>query len=136
MPELCYETKSNGGIESSMETFVITLREGMEAALVIGLVLTNLNRTGRGTLRRWVYGGLGLAAAASLLGAVGFRRVGLDPENEILKGILLAIAALLVLSLVAWMWRASRGLKQQFEGWLGSLTAATAQTVGRWPPFS
>ena len=92
-----------------METFVITLREGMEAALVIGLVLTNLNRTGRGTLRRWVYGGLGLAAAASLLGAVGFRRVGLDPENEILKGILLAIAALLVLSLVAWMWRGWRG---------------------------
>ncbi len=111
-----------------MEAFVITLREGMEAALVVGLVLTYLNRTGRGTLRRWVYGGLGLAAAASLLGAIGFNLVGFDPENEILEGTLLAIAAVLVFSLVAWMWRASRGLKQQIEKRLESLTAPMAQT--------
>src|SRR5512134_254422 len=110
-----------------MEAFVIALREGMEAALVVGLVLTYLNRTGRGTLRRWVYGGLGLAAAASLLGAVGFHLVGFDPENEILEGTLLAIAAVLVFSLVAWMWRASRGLKRHIEGHLDSLTAPTDQ---------
>lgn len=111
-----------------MEAFVITLREGMEAALVVGLILTYLSRTGRTGLRRWVYAGLGLAAAASLLGAVGFNLAGFDPENEVLEGTLQAIAAVLVFSLVAWMWRASRGLKQHIEGRLDSLAAPTGQT--------
>ncbi len=111
-----------------MEAFVITLREGMEAALVVGLVLTYLNRTGRIILRRSVYAGLGLAVAASLLGAVGFSLAGFDPENEVLEGTLLAIAAVLVFSLVVWMWRASRGLKQQVESRLEALTASGVQT--------
>jgi len=51
-----------------MEAFVITLREGMEAGPVIGLILAYLNRTGRTGLRRWVYAGLGLAF---LLGGSG-----------------------------------------------------------------
>lgn len=110
-----------------MEAFVITLREGMEAALVVGLVLAYLNRTGRVALRRWAYAGLGLAVAASLLGAVGFSLAGFDPENEVLEGTLMAIAAVLVFSLVVWMWRASRGLKQHVEGRLEALTASDVQ---------
>jgi len=111
-----------------MEAFVITLREGMEAALVIGLVLAYLNRTGRAALRRWVYAGLGLAALASILGAIGFGLIGLDPENEILEGMLLAFAAIFVFSLVVWMWRAARGIRQHVEGRLESLTAPAVQT--------
>ena len=110
-----------------MGAFVITLREGMEAALVVGLVLAYLNRTGRVPLRRWVYAGLGLAAAASILGAVGFNLAGFDPENEVLEGTLLAIAAVLVFSLVVWMWRASRGLRRQVESRLEVLTASGVQ---------
>src|SRR3990170_8110801 len=110
-----------------MEAFVITLREGMEAALVIGLVLAYLNRTGRASLRRWVYTGLGLAALASVTGAIGFSLIGFDPENEVLEGTLLAIAAVLVLSLVVWMWRAARGIRQHVEGRLESLTAPAVQ---------
>ena len=113
-----------------MEAFVITLREGMEAALVVALVLTYLNRTGRSTLRRWVYIGLGLAVLTSLVGAVGFSLAGFDPENEILEGSLLAVAAVLVFSLVAWMWRASRSMKQRVEGQLESLTAPGSRRQG------
>lgn len=113
-----------------MEAFVITLREGMEAALIVGLILAYLNRTGRAGLRQWVYAGLGLASAASLLGAIAFNLAGFDPENEVLEGTLLAIAALLVLSLVVWMWRASRGIKQQVEGRLESLTATGTKRQG------
>jgi FTR1 family protein len=109
-----------------MEAFVVTLREGMEAALVVGLVLAYLNRTGRSALRRWVYAGLGLAAAASLLGAVGFGLSGFDPENEILEGTLLAVAAVLVFSLVVWMWRASRGMRAHVEGRLDALAGSTS----------
>ncbi len=107
-----------------MEALVITLREGMEAALVVGLVLVYLDRTGQAALRKWVYAGLGLAIAASILGAVGFSLAGFDPENEVLEGTLLAIAAVLVLSLVVWMWRTARGLKGEIEGRLEALTAS------------
>jgi len=113
-----------------MEAFVITLREGMEAALVVGLVLAYLQRTGRAGLQRWVYLGLGLAAAASTLGALAFSLAGFNPENEVLEGILLAISALLVLSLVLWMWRASRSIKQHVESRLASLTAAGIKRQG------
>ncbi len=113
-----------------MEAFVITLREGMEAALVTGLILAYLNRTGRTALRRWAYAGLGLAVVASILGAVGFSLAGFDPENEVLEGTLLAVAALLVFSLVVWMWRTSRGIKQQVEGRLEALAASGTRRQG------
>src|SRR4030067_129567 len=113
-----------------MEAFVITLREGLEAALVVGLILAYLNRAGRTALRRWAYAGLGLAVVASILGAVFFNLVGFDPENEVLEGTLLAVAALRVFSLVVWMWRTSRGIKQQVEGRLESLSAPGTRRQG------
>jgi len=113
-----------------MEAFVITLREGMEAALVVGLILAYLNRTGLVSLRRWAYAGLGLAVLFSILGAVIFNLAGFDPENEILEGTLLAIAAVLVFSLVVWMWRTSRGIKQHIEGRLESLAASETKRQG------
>jgi FTR1 family protein len=105
-----------------MEALVITLREGMEAALVVGLILAYLNRTGRAAFSRYVYAGLILAVLASLAGAVGFSLVGLDPENEVLEGTLLAVAAVLVATLVIWMWRASRSIKRHVETRLEVLT--------------
>lgn len=83
-----------------MEALVITLREGIEAALVIGIILAYLNRTGQAALNRYVYAGLVLAVLASIGGAVGFSLVGFDPENEVLEGTLLAVAAVLVATLV------------------------------------
>ncbi len=113
-----------------MEAFVITLREGVEAALIIALVITYLNRTGRQELRRWVYAGLALALIASFLGAFGFSRLGLDPEGEVLEGVLYGVAAVLVISLVVWMWRNSRNMKQQIEGRLEALAAPDARRYG------
>ncbi|MGH7149641.1 MAG: FTR1 family protein, partial [Planctomycetota bacterium] len=97
------------------EAFVIALREGAEAALVVGLLLACLARTGRTALRRAVYGGLAAAAAASLLLALLLSRLGLDPENEAVEGMLLLVSALLVGSLVLWMARHGRRLKGEVE---------------------
>lgn len=113
-----------------MEAFVITLREGVEAALIVGLILTYLNRTGRRALDRWVYAGLGLAVVASIFGALIFRLVGFDPEDPLVEGVMLAVAAVLVVSLVVWMWRSSRGMKQRLENQLESLTGPDAQRQG------
>jgi len=113
-----------------VEAFVILLREGVEAALIIALVIAYLNRTGRQNLRGWVYAGLCLALAASILSAYGFSRIGLDPESELLEGTLYAAAAVLVISLVIWMWRASKGMKQQIESRLETIAAADKQRYG------
>jgi len=113
-----------------VEAFVITLREGVEAALIIALVITYLNRTNRPELHRYVYAGLVLAIIASILGAFGLSRIGLDPESEIVEGVLYAVAAVLVVSLVIWMWRASRNMKSQIESRLEELAAPTNQRFG------
>ena len=48
----------------AIPTFVITLREGVEAALVVGIVLACLSKANRSELNRWVYGGV----AAGIVG--------------------------------------------------------------------
>lgn len=113
-----------------MEAFVITLREGVEAALIIALIITYLNQTNRSELHRWVFAGLGLAILASFMGAFGLSRIGLNPESELVEGVLYAVAAVLVVSLVVWMWRASRSMRSQIEGRLDELTAPTNQRYG------
>jgi FTR1 family protein len=113
-----------------MEAFVITLREGVETALIIGLVLAYLKRTGREGLRSWVYAGLVLAIIASLIAAFTFSQIGFDPENEIFEGVLYTLAAVLVATLVIWMWRASRSMKKQIEDQLDQLTSPNNQKYG------
>ena len=113
-----------------VEALVITLREGMEAALVVGLILAYLGRTGRAHLNSHVYWGLLLAVLASLAGAAGFRLLGIDPENEVLEGTLYAVAAVLVASLVIWMWRASRNVKRDVETRLEALTGEAGWRQG------
>ncbi len=113
-----------------MEALVITLREGVEAALIVGLILAYLTRSGREGLRRWVYAGLGLAIVSSIIGAAIFYAFGYDPDNPMLEGILLGVAAIMVVTLVYWMWRSSRSMKSEVEGKLDTLTAE-ADSQGR-----
>src|SRR3990172_4381987 len=98
-----------------LQSLAITLREGVEIGLIVGIVLGYLAKTGRTRLSPAVYWALAAAAAASVLGAVAFELFGVDPENEKLEGSLLLAAGLLVGSLVIWMWRAARGMRGRLE---------------------
>jgi high-affinity iron transporter len=113
-----------------LEAMVVTLREGVEAALVVGVLLAYLRKTDRGALARYVLWGLGAAILASLLGAALFQRYGVDPENETLEGALMFLAAGLVGSLALWMWRTGRSLRgrleQRLDAVVGSVGGATA----------
>lgn len=106
------------------ESLVITLREGIEAALVVGIILAYLTRVGRDHLRQRVFVGLGLALAASIAFAIVIQAIGMDPENEYMEGALLGVAGILVATLVVWMWRVSRNVKSETERKL-------AQVVGK-----
>src|SRR3990170_5715852 len=86
-------------LSKMLEAMVITLREGVEAALVVGILLAYLRKTGREALTRYVLLGLAAATLASLAGAIFIQRYGLDPENEVLEGTVMFVAAALVGSL-------------------------------------
>lgn len=105
-----------------LEAMVVTLREGVEAALVVGIVLSYLRKTENGHLSRYVYRGLWAAILASLIGAIVVQKLGLDTENRLLEGSFMLLAAAFVGSLVVWMWRAGKTLKQRMESRLGTVT--------------
>jgi high-affinity iron transporter len=110
------------------ESVVVTLREGVEVALVIGVLLAYLRRSGRTSYARYVLFGLGGAILASLLGAVIIQRYGLDPDNPTVEGTVMFVAAGLVTSLLVWMWRTGRSVKRRLEHRLDTLVGRTATT--------
>src|SRR3990172_7179089 len=95
------------------ESLVITLREGVEAALVVGIIAIYLRKTGREALCRWVYLGLGAGVGASLAAAVVVASLGI--EEEAYEGWLMILGALFVATMVAWMILTARRLKSAIE---------------------
>lgn len=93
----------------------ITLREGMEAALVLGIILAYLRRTGRTYLNKYVYWGLGFAVLVSILAGIVIQIIGLDPKNEYVEGTLLSIGGIFVASMVIWMWKTAKNIRTHME---------------------
>jgi high-affinity iron transporter len=96
-----------------LETFVITLREGVEAALVIAIAVAYLRKTGRMHLMPAVYRGLISAVIACFIAAWGFTK--LDISDDLYGGWVLLISAVFVLSMVIWMNRHGGKLKGEIE---------------------
>jgi FTR1 family protein len=96
-----------------LQTFVITLREGVEAALVIAIAVAYLRKTGRLELLPAVYRGLISAVIASFLAAWGFAKIGLS--DDAYEGWTLLASAVFVFSMVLWMNRHGRKLKGEIE---------------------
>ena len=96
-----------------LEALVVTLREGVEAALVAGIILIYLRKTGRAPLGRWVYLGLAAGVAASVACAFAFARM--EIAEEVYEGWLMIAGSILVTTMVIWMLRTAKGLKQQIE---------------------
>lgn len=96
-----------------LEALVIVLREGVESALVLAIVLSYLQKSGRAALTPWVYAGVGLALVGSVAGAITLTSLELDAET--IEGPLMLIGAGLVFTLVWWMNRAAKGLKREIE---------------------
>lgn len=96
-----------------LDTFVITLREGVEAALVIAIAVAYLRKTGRTELLPVVYRALVTAVVACFVAAWGFTKIGLS--DDAYEGWTLLASAVFVGSMVVWMNRHGRKLKGEIE---------------------
>ena len=115
-----------------LQAFVITLREGLEAFLIVAISLAYLRKTGRQALIPAIHWGIG----ASILLSIGAGLLLAKARNQALwEGILGIAAAFLVASLTVHMWRAGRHMKKDIEGKL----EANSERVGAaafWGVFS
>jgi high-affinity iron transporter len=101
-----------------LPTFVIGLREGLEAALIVGIIAAFLiQRDERGALPA-MWAGVGLAVALCLAFAVAVNAFGRNltfRQREIMEATLSIVAVLGVTYMIVWMRRHSRELKGQLE---------------------
>jgi FTR1 family protein len=102
------------------EGLIITLREGVEAALVLAIALALLRRRGANHLRGALFAGAALALVLSAVCGVLAARV--TYNEELAEGVAMLVGAVLVGSLVWWMWRAAPHMKEEVES--GVLRAA------------
>jgi FTR1 family protein len=109
------------------QSLVITLREGVEAALVIGIVLSYLRKTGRANWSPVVWWAVGAAVVASIAGAVVLAR--LEFNEEAFEGWLLLVGSVFVGSLVYWMWKTGKRMKQEIESKLTEISARPSRAA-------
>lgn len=108
-----------------LPTFVIGLREGLEASLIVGIVAAFLRQRGRRDLLRWVIVGVSASILLCLIVGIVLRVVSQNlpqKQQEGLETVIGAVAVGMVTYMVVWMRRHSRGLK-------GQLTAATETAI-------
>ena len=110
--------------------FLIMLREGIEASLIVGIVASYLRQTGRTEWLRSVW--IGVAAASALCLAIG---IGLDlaraefpqRQQELFEGVVGLAAVAILSSMVLWMQKAARSMKaalhRSIEQAIGSRSA-------------
>lgn len=98
--------------------FLIMLREGIEAALITGIVATYLAQTGRSEWMPAVWVGVLLAAAVSLFAGAGLLFLSADfPQKaqELFEAAVGLIAVVVLISMVFWMRRAARSIKSELQ---------------------
>ena len=96
-----------------LSAFLIALREGVEASLVVGIVLVYLARTGRTQWSRYVWGGVAAAVALSLAVAIVLDRFNISEDG--FEGLLYLVASFFVVTMILWMNRIAKHLKQEIE---------------------
>jgi len=99
-------------------SYLLSLREGLEAALLIGIVLGTLRKLNQQQLRPTVWAGAISAIFVSLVAAWVLNQLGANFEGkaeEIYEGITMLFAAGVLTWMIFWMQRQARGLKTGLE---------------------
>ena len=107
-----------------LQAFIITLREGVEAALIVGITLAYLAKIGRVELRKTVYAALVAAFLGSIGVAIVISRTHLN--EDVFEGWVMLVAAFFVVTMVIFMMKTGRKLKGEIEGKVGLLAGNDA----------
>jgi high-affinity iron transporter len=122
-----------------MTAFFLSLREGLEAALIVGILLGTLRRLGRSELRGYVWLGVASAIAVSVAAAAGLLAAGIELEGraeEIFEGILLLLAAVFLTAMIFWMQRQGRQMRAEIEAHVREAATGAARGAGGWALFA
>ncbi len=111
-----------------ISSFLIALREGLEAALIVGIVLVYLNRIGRSRLARFVWAGVGLAVVLSLAVAVALDKFQINEDG--FEGVMLLVAAGFVVTMIFWMNKVARRLRKHIEQRVDALAGKSDLAAG------
>jgi high-affinity iron transporter len=115
-----------------LPTYLLSLREGLEAALIIGIVLGAVNKIRRGDLAPAVWLGTLSAVVVSILTAIILTSFGMSLEEsaeQIFEGITMLIAAGILTWMIFWMGKQARFLKSELED--GVNKAVTRYAAGK-----
>ena len=97
---------------------IVSLREGIEIALILAIMLSYLRGTKQQELKRYVYGGVLLALVSSItisfvLGVIWGIFEG--PALSLFEGSMVLFAALLLTTMILWMWQTGSGIASEIE---------------------
>ncbi len=101
-----------------LPSYILSLREGLEAALIIGIILSALRQMRRRDLASAIWAGTGSAALLSLLSAILLTRLGLelkDPAEAIFEGLTMLLAAAILTWMIFWMRERAGNMKSELE---------------------
>jgi len=121
-----------------LPTYLLSLREGLEAALIIGIVLGALSKIRRADLSPAVWLGVLSAVGVSILTAVLLTTFGMSLEEEaeqIFEGITMLIAAGILTWMIFWMRKQARFLKSELEAGVNKAAASTGKRAMFWLAF-
>lgn len=108
--------------------FLIMLREGLEAALIVGIVAGYISRSGRGAWMPAVWSGIFLAVALSLFVGAGLQLASAEfPQRtqELFEAVVGFVAVAILTSMVLWMRKAARSLKTELQGSIDQALSGT-----------
>ncbi|WP_455140099.1 FTR1 family iron permease [Candidatus Hodarchaeum mangrovi] len=113
-------------------SLVTSLREVLEAALIIGIILGYLNVIDHREMKKDVLYGILSAIWASILLAIIFLTFfsGLDEYQELFEGIVMFIAAIVLTWMVFWMAKQGRFMKAEFEKRIQTILLTKKQRIG------
>ncbi len=118
-----------------LSALLLALREGIEMALVVGIVLAYLSQTGTMRAARWVWAGTAAAAGVSLafLGVLNALNAEFEGATEqIFEGTTMVLAAIFLSWMILWMLRNARHLKGELHR---GVEAALARGGAAWALF-
>src|SRR3989338_2517317 len=110
-----------------IESFIITFRETLEAALIVGIILSYLARTKQTRYNNVVYTGIASGIVASIIGAFLFNYLAggfIGQAEKIFEGIIMLVGAFLLTTMIFWMMK-QRHIARELEQKVATKIAET-----------